>query len=98
MINTIGNFIIALGALFCLISVLGLSKFSDVFSKMHAATKTSTLGCGLVLIGTAFHIDGSHSLTELILLVFFISLTNPISAHMIANLIYRKQSKAKSNH
>jgi len=92
MLELIGNILILAGSIFCFIAVLGTIKLSTIFAKMHAATKTATLGCGLILLGTGIQMDNSHGLTEVILLIFFIALTNPISAHLIANLVYTSKA------
>ncbi len=97
MAEFFGNCLILLGSIFSLISVLGTIRFENIYEKMHAATKTSTLGCGLILAGTAFHMDNSRNLTEIIFLIFFISLTIPISAHLLAKFIYAQQARVKQN-
>jgi multicomponent Na+:H+ antiporter subunit G len=71
-------------------SILGLMRFPDVYTRLHAATKTTTFGCifivgGIVVMNIAQYEDTSliiilHSLAALFVVIF----TNPISAHAIA--------------
>ena len=86
MNELIGNCIILLGAFFVFIAAVGVLKFSTLFLKMHAATKAGTLGSGLILLGVGIQIKDLHGLTEIILLILFIAITNPISAHLIAKV------------
>ncbi len=79
---SIGIFVNALG-------VLGLIRFPDVYTRLHAATKTTTFGCifivGGVVVMNIFQYEETslviilHSLAALFVVIF----TNPISAHAI---------------
>lgn len=69
-----------------LVAAIGVWRFDDLFLKMHAATKAGTLGAGLTLLGVGLALKDLHGITEIILLIFFIALTNPISAHLIARV------------
>ncbi|MEM9242490.1 MAG: monovalent cation/H(+) antiporter subunit G [Pseudomonadota bacterium] len=92
MLDVFGNLLLFIGALFALIAAIGLYRLPGLYLKMHAATKAGTLGTGLILLGVAIQLRNLHTLTEVILLVLFISITNPISAHLIAkvNLAIKK--------
>ncbi len=88
MLIYISSFLILAGSIFMCIAALGLWRFNDLYLKMHAATKAGTLGCGLILLGVGLRIKNLHSITEIFLLIAFIAITNPISAHMIGKLYY----------
>jgi multicomponent Na+:H+ antiporter subunit G len=88
MLLLISNILILLGAIFMLIAALGLWRFYDLYLKLHAATKAGSLGCGLILLGVGLQLKNLHSFTEVILLIIFIAITNPISAHLIGKLHY----------
>lgn len=47
-------FFILLGAILCLISAIGVLRLPDVYTRMHAASKASTLGVVLILVGVFF--------------------------------------------
>jgi len=89
MIELVGLIIALLGAVFTAISALGLLKLNTLFMKMHAATKSGTLGSGLLLLGVGLQLKSLTSITEIILLIIFIALTNPLSSHLIANVSFR---------
>lgn len=86
MINLLGNLLLFIGAVFSMIASIGLYRLPGIYLKMHAATKAGTLGAGLILLGVAVRLHNLHTLTEVILLILFISITNPISAHLIAKV------------
>lgn len=74
------------GSFFILVGALGLVKLSDVFRRLHAPTKASTLGVGCVLLASM----GEHLLRgeglqpRELLITVFLFMTAPISAHLIA--------------
>lgn len=86
MVELIGNALILLGTIFLAIASLGLWRMKDLYLKMHAATKAGTLGCGFVLLGVGVHLHNIHTMTEVVLLILFLMITNPISAHLLGRL------------
>ena len=78
--------LLAVGSLFILVGSLGLVKFSDFFSRLHAPTKASTLGVGCVLLASVgYHIIGdSDPQPRELLITAFLFITAPISAHLMA--------------
>lgn len=91
MLELTGNIFTLIGSIFTLIAAIGLCRMPGIYLKMHAATKAGTLGVGLILIGVAMKIGNIHVLTEVILLVLFVGITNPISAHLIAKIALKRQ-------
>ena len=82
MLETFGFIFLFLGAISFLISAIGLLRMPDIYTRMHVATKTTTMGTILVIIG-AICIEPTWTL-KLLLLAVFILLTNPISSSVIA--------------
>ena len=79
-----------LGALLCLTAGLGLLRFPDVLSRMHAGTKPQVLGVLLVVTGAAIRLAGTSVVWMLALVVAFQLITAPLSAHMISRIAYRR--------
>lgn len=96
MIELTGNALLFFGSFFVLIAALGLCRFPGLYLKMHASTKAGTLGSGLVLLGVAVQIGNIHAITEVLLIVLFISITNPLSAHLIAKVAAKCYEETKS--
>ena len=68
---------------------VGLVRFPDLLSRMHAATKPQVLGLVLVLLGLAVRLGGVPVVWMLLLVVMFALLTSPVAAHMVARAGYR---------
>jgi multicomponent Na+:H+ antiporter subunit G len=78
----LGYIFIFLGVIAFLISSIGLIRMPDIYTRMHAGTKTTTIGIILIVLGAGC-IEPSWA-WKLILLAVFILLTNPLSSSVIA--------------
>lgn len=77
--------LLVVGAAFALVGSIGLVKLSDFYRRLHAPTKSTTLGVGGVLLASVVYFSvaqGTPSLREL-LIALFVFLTAPISAHLL---------------
>ncbi|MFP4617997.1 MAG: monovalent cation/H(+) antiporter subunit G [Spirochaetaceae bacterium] len=77
-----GGIISILGAVFLLLASLGIIRMPDVYNRMQAGTKATTMGSILFLLGIA--LASPSWLGKVILLIVFIVFTNPISSHVLA--------------
>ena len=76
------------GAAFALLAALGVLRMPDVFTRMQASTKASTLGLGCLLIGAALQLGDFASVVRAVSIMAFILLTTPVAAHVIARAAY----------
>ena len=82
------------GALLSFIAGIGLLRFPDLLSRMHAASKPQVLGLLLVLVGIGFRLlpveeSGVFSLGTLFLVGLFQVVTVPVAGHIVARVGYR---------
>ena len=77
------------GSAFAFLAALGVLRMPDVFTRMQASTKASTLGLGCLLIGAALQLADLASIIRVLSIGAFILLTTPVSAHVIARASYR---------
>ncbi|MFS0703931.1 monovalent cation/H(+) antiporter subunit G [Cellulomonas sp. 179-A 9B4 NHS] len=77
------------GAFFVLAAGVGVLRFPDLLSRMHAGTKPQTLGLVLVLVGLALRLREGGAVWALVLVVIFQMLTAPVAAHMVGRAGYR---------
>ncbi|HVM27348.1 MAG TPA: monovalent cation/H(+) antiporter subunit G [Mycobacteriales bacterium] len=92
--DVVSSFLLLGGVALAIIAGIGLLRFPDVFSRMHAATKPATLGLLMVCLGAALEMeDGSHR-SKLLLVAAFQFLTAPVAAHMIGRAAYRSGTGA----
>lgn len=89
--EVIAGIFIFLGTLISLFSSIGLIRLPDVYTRSHAASKSSTVGVLSILIGTLlyFVISEGYFSIRLILGIFFVFLTAPVAAHVICRSAYR---------
>jgi multicomponent Na+:H+ antiporter subunit G len=76
------------GSSFAFLAALGVVRMPDVFTRMQASTKASTLGLGCLLIGAALQFADVASLIRVVSIGAFTLLTTPVSAHVIARASY----------
>jgi multicomponent Na+:H+ antiporter subunit G len=80
--------LLLLGAIFVLVSAVGVVRLPDVWMRLHAATKAGTLGAGLVLLAATIFF-GSLAVSVKAMLVFlFLLITAPVAAHVLGRAAY----------
>lgn len=76
------------GATFALLAAIGVIRMPDLFTRMQAASKASTLGLGCLLLGTAIDLGDSASVARVVSIAAFVMLTTPVAAHVVARAAY----------
>jgi multicomponent Na+:H+ antiporter subunit G len=76
------------GATLVLLAAIGVLRMPDLFTRMQAAAKASTMGIGCLLIGTAIELGDSASVARAISIAAFVMLTSPVAAHVVARAAY----------
>ena len=76
------------GALFLLLAAVGVVRMPDLYTRMQAATKATTLGVGCMLLAVAVYFDDFGVTVRALLVVAFIFLTAPVAAHMIGRAAF----------
>lgn len=85
------SILILSGSLMAFTAAIGLLRFPDTLTRMHAATKPQTLGLLLVLCGAVIRLWGSVDVGMLILAGVFAVITAPVIAHRVGKLAYQEQ-------
>jgi len=80
------------GAIFILIASIGLIRFKDLYSRMHATTKATSLGILLLLLAFSIYFNIWNIYIKALLIILFIYITAPLAAHSIAKS-YRDNSR-----
>ncbi|MGV9709284.1 monovalent cation/H(+) antiporter subunit G [Gordonia sp. NPDC003424] len=91
IIDIISAILLILGATAALTTSIGMLRFPDTLSRMHAATKPQTFGLLLVLIGAMLRLGHNVDVGMLILAGLFALITAPVIAHRIGRLVYQEQ-------
>jgi len=90
LVDLTGGLLLVAGASFLLLGGLGLMRMPDIFNRIQAGTKTTTLGTLLTLAGAAFlHPDWG---LKLLLIGLFLLFTNPLSSQVLARASHRSRN------
>ncbi len=76
-------FLIA-GAAFFLVGTIGLLRFPDVYTRLHALTKADNVGLGLIIAGLALQADSIAVVGKLVIIWCLVLLAGASIAHLIA--------------
>ena len=89
VLDVLGAACVLLGAFLCLAAAVGLARFPDVLSRMHAATKPQTLGLILLATGVELSLRSWASFGTVVLVVALQLTTAPVAAHLVSRTVYR---------
>ncbi len=81
----LGGALSLLGALLCIVGTIGVLRFPDVYTRLHAASITDTSGAGFVLFGIALMAPDWIVLVKIVCILIFLMLTSATSSHALAN-------------
>jgi multicomponent Na+:H+ antiporter subunit G len=75
------------GAFFFLAGTVGLLRFPDSFTRLHALTKADNLGLGLVVLGLLPQVSSALTGLKLVLIWFLLLLSGATAAQLIGRVI-----------
>jgi multicomponent Na+:H+ antiporter subunit G len=87
--DLISGVLALVGATFTLLAGIGVLRFPDTLSRMHAATKATTLGLLLIVAAAVVQLTGGS--TKLGFAVGLVFLTAPVAAHLVGRSTYRAE-------
>jgi len=93
MTAVVATLCLAVGALFLLVSCVGLLRLPDFYTRAHAVGKSETLGSILILTGLALHNGASLTSVKLLLILVVIAITNPTATHALTRAALRSGLK-----
>ncbi|WP_234320452.1 monovalent cation/H(+) antiporter subunit G [Streptomyces sp. SBT349] len=88
LLDTVSAVCLLTGAVFCVLTAVGLLRFPDPICRLHAAAKAQTLGVLLVLVGTALQVRVGYAVT-LVLVALFQIATVPVVGQIVGRTAYR---------
>jgi multicomponent K+:H+ antiporter subunit G len=91
--------LILIGSFFLFVGSLGLARLPDMMRRLHAPTKSTTLGVGATLIGSMIYFlafAGDPSIHEL-MITLFLFLTAPVTGQMIAKAHILRSQKTQED-
>lgn len=95
----ITGFFLIVGAVFLLVGSIGLFRLPDFYMRLHGPTKASTLGIGAILTASIVFfsfIENAVNIKEF-LITWFLFLTAPITANMLAKAALHVRRKPRGD-
>jgi multicomponent Na+:H+ antiporter subunit G len=83
-LEIVATVFVVVGTFFGLVATVGIIRLPDLYSRLHAASKSDTLGSVLSLAGLAIVLGVTTESMKLVFLVVFLFVTSPTAAHAIA--------------
>ncbi|MGE0881247.1 MAG: monovalent cation/H(+) antiporter subunit G [Acidimicrobiia bacterium] len=89
MTDTVVGVLAIVGATLVFLAGVGVMRFTDLYARMHAATKATTVGIGLIAIAGAIAVPGGTA--KIVTAAIFIFVTAPSGAHFIGREAYHAE-------
>ena len=81
--------LLVVGFFFVFTGALGIVRFPDFYTRLHAMGKTDTLGVALMVLGTAVLEGATLQGLKIVLIIFFVGLANPTATHALGRAAHR---------
>jgi multicomponent Na+:H+ antiporter subunit G len=91
VIDVVSAIFLAAGGLFVLSGGLGLLRFPDFYTRIHAAGITDSAGAGLILLGLLMRTTAWETGVRLVIILIFLVLTGPTATYVLAFAARRDQ-------
>mgnify|MGYP001456173222 FL=1 len=85
IINVLSFALIGIGSFSLIIGALGVLRLPDVYTRMHAASITDTLGAGTIILGLIIQAGLTLVAGKLFLILIFLFFTSPASSFALAH-------------
>ena len=95
-IEILVSVLLLIGGFFVLVGSIGLCRLPDIYTRLHAPTKATTVGMGAILIASMvmMSVEEGHLSVHELLITLFLLITAPITAHMLAKTALHLENRA----
>jgi len=97
IVNMSSALCLLLGSFLCLSGGVGIIRFPDFYTRMHAVGVTDTLGAGMILIGLMLQNPGVLVVLKLLLILLMTVFISPVASHALAKAAYKNNLVPLSN-
>lgn len=94
-VELIISVLLIIGGMFVLVGSIGLSRLQDLYTRLHAPTKATTVGLGSILVASMIYmafVRDYLSINELLISLFLV-ITAPVTAHILAKAAMHNKVK-----
>lgn len=88
MLNALIALLLLGGAFFALVAAIGVVRLPDIYMRLSAASKASTLGVSCILAAVALFFGTTAVTGKVVAITAFTLLTAPVAAHMLGRAAY----------
>ena len=88
IIEILVSFFIVCASIFMVLAAIGLLRFPDLPTRMHATTKSGVFATCLIMIAVALYFPQTEVTARVIAIITFILITAPVAAHAIGRAAY----------
>lgn len=87
MTAILASVFLLIGGFFAFVAALGVFRFPDFYSRLHAATKASTFGIGFAALAAALALGTASAWLKAIAAIAFLFITLPVAAHLLGKSV-----------
>jgi multicomponent Na+:H+ antiporter subunit G len=88
IIEIIVSVLIVCASIFMMLAAIGIVKFPDLPTRMHATTKSAVLAICLIMVAVAIYFGQTEITARVIAIISFVLITAPVAAHAIGRAAY----------
>lgn len=96
ILDVISCVLLVLGSFLSVAAAVGLLRFPDLLSRLHAASKPQVLGLMLIAVAIVLQVPSFGIISTLLLIVAFQMATTPVGTHMVGRAGYRTKHLRRS--
>lgn len=89
VLDVLSGLLMAAGAFLLLSGGVGLLRFPDFYTRVHAVGLTDPAGAGLILLGLLLRVNTWETAIRLLVILLFLILTSPTATHILAHAARR---------
>lgn len=90
IVDLVSAGLLILGGVFFLAGTVGLLRFPDVYTRLHALTKADNLGLGLIVAGLAAQAESLAAVGKLALIWLLVLVASAFACHLVARAALRR--------
>jgi multicomponent Na+:H+ antiporter subunit G len=91
LVHELGFFFMIMGLPFFFSGTVGLLRFPDIYTRLHALTKADNVGLGLLVLGLALQAESWLTAAKLLLIWILVLLASSASSHLVARRAMQNQ-------
>jgi len=97
VITICSGFFLLVGSFLCISGGIGLLRFPDFYTRMHAVGVTDTLGAGMILVGLMILSTDLLVFAKLVMVLLFTLLIGPTTSHVLAKAAFHNGLQPKDS-